>query len=253
MGNLVDELAKLTGVDPEKLRTKMASEATQERKAKRRAAEAEAAIEHSSQAPRYPGAEVLPLEEAREILESLDAPPANPKVDGVFDIETFTLPSVQIVRGDLSTGALHMQAEGSNLFVDGSLRVDGILKQDFRAGGLLVMGDIHAKHVVTTAEMACTGDLTVEGTLYGNCTNYGTNVWGRTKAKTVMSAKEHYFSFWGGADLDLLIDVYGDTPNLEEHDHCSSSMDEILRPEVGDAYEESVIFELLQAHGSILR
>ena len=35
-------------------------------------------------------------------------------------IETFTLPSVQIVRGDLSVDALHLPAEGSNLFVDGT-------------------------------------------------------------------------------------------------------------------------------------
>ena len=170
----------------------------------------------------------------------------------MYSTSTFGLLGVQIVRGPLKLDEFHMPKDGSNLFVEGSLSVEGIFKQDFGAGHLLVLGDLVASHVVTTSEIGCTGDLRVSGTLYGNCTNYGTNVWGKTAAHTVMSAKEHYFSFWGGSAIELLIDVYGDTPNLGSQDYSGTTMAEILNSEVSDWYNEDEVFELLKRSDTIL-
>jgi hypothetical protein len=61
-----------------------------------------------------------------------------------------------------------------------------------------------------------TGDLSVTGTLFGNCTNDLTSVLGKTSAKTLVSAKEHYFCFYGGRTIERIVDVYGDTPNLDD-------------------------------------
>jgi len=247
-----EELAKRLGISLEEFEAQVAKKAKEKQSSERLEAEEKAAGGHVSSAPLYPGAEVLSMARAREILSGIPPLPENPEVDGVFDPEVLTLPSVQLIRGPLELDSLHLPAEGSNLFIDGTLTVKGILKQDFRAGGLLVLGDMVASHIVTTGEIDCTGSLNVKGVLYGNCTNYGTNVWGPARLKTVMSAKEHYFCFWGGREIETLIDVYGDTPNLEGADYDGSCMEEFLHSDIGDGYNEEVVFELLKRYGTIL-
>jgi len=247
MGSLKDELAKKLNVPVDQ------QSSLDAKKFAREAAKERAAAEHAAVASRYPGAEVLSLAQARELLAKVDPTTANEEIDGVFDPETFTLPSVQRVKEAMVVDEFRLPPSGSNLVVEGSLTVNGVLKQDFRAGGLLVLGDLVADHIVTTGEIACTGAMTVQGVLYGNCTNYGTNVWGRTRAKVVMSAKEHLFSFWGGQDVDVLIDVYGDTPNLDGRNYDGKTMGEILISDVGDGYDEDVVFRLLKERGTILR
>ncbi|MCB0977171.1 MAG: hypothetical protein KDB02_06890, partial [Acidimicrobiales bacterium] len=143
---------------------------------------------------------------------------------------------------------LHMPAEGNTPIVDGDLIIDGLLKQDFRAGCLLVLGNLLAKHIVTTAQLQCAGDLEVSGTLFGNCTNYSTDVFGKTTAATAISAKEHYFCFYGGAAIATIVDVYGDTPNLDDATHSGTDM-----LAMDDVYDEEEAARLLKSVGSLLR
>lgn len=253
VGSISDELAKRLGLSKEAFVAKVDAQKTAERLAARRNAEERAAAQHAAAAPRYPGARALSLAEARAVLADVPSPPPNPCVEWIFDPETFTLPSVQWVDGPLELSELVLPAEGGHLFVGGSLTVRGLLQQDFRAGHLLVLGDLRAGHIVTTGEIACTGALEVEGLLFGNCTNYATNVWGPARADVLVSAKEHAFCFGSGVQARLVVDVTGGAPNLERTTHDGCSMHEILHDDFGDGYDERRVAELVRRRGTVLR
>lgn len=249
MSNLRDQLAKHLGMSRQQAEAK----AAEDNQSARRDAEQKSATEHGRAAPRYLDAELLSLDDARKILTNAPQRPATLEIEGEFDPELYLLPSVQHIDHDVVVDDLRLPAEGSNLIIEGNLTVKGILKQDFRAGALLVMGDLQAGHVLTTGELACAGELRVDGLLYGNCTNYGTNVWGKTTAPTVISAKHHYFSFWGGHDIGVLIDVEGDTPNLDARNYDGATMAEVVLPEFEDGFDDMAVFELVQHHGTVLK
>lgn len=253
MGSLTDELARRLGLSTADFQAKIAAQKSAERVAERHAAEERAAAAHLAQAPQYPGARGLTLAEARAVLAQVPPLPANPSVDGLFDPETFTLPSVQYHEGPLELPSLELRAGGSHLFVNGSLTVHGILQQEFRAGHLLVLGDLRARHLVTTSELACTGSLEIDGLLFGNCTNYSTNVWGPARADVLISAKEHAFCLWAGASARLVIDVTGGAPNLAHATHTGDTMHEVLHPDFGDGYDEQRVAALLRQLGTVLR
>ena len=86
VGSLVEQLAKLAGVSVEEFQAKIESNNSSERIAEKRSAEQEAATVHAKQAPLYPEAEVILMDEARALLESVPTP-SNPKVEGVFDLD----------------------------------------------------------------------------------------------------------------------------------------------------------------------
>lgn len=252
MGSLKEELARRAGISLEELERRAADKA-----AARRAAdvshEAEArARAHFDAAPRYPGAALMRPADVQALIDQVGQPPANAAVDGVFDPATWLGGrSVQLLRGPVELDGLVLPAEGSTLIVDGDLRVRGVLQQAFRAGGLLVRGTLAADHVVTTGEIAVTGDLVVGGTLVGNCTNYCTNVWGRTRAQTVISAKEHYFCCWGGLEAEMILDTE-ETPNLGARATAlGDAVAGYLRDDV-DLYDEVGVAEVLRAHGTLL-
>lgn len=248
-----EELARRLGLSPAAFEAKGAERKATERRAEQHAAEQRAAAEHLLVAPPYPGARGMSLAEARAVLAKVPPVPDDPQVEGIFDPETFTLPSVQCVEGPLELPELALPAEGSNLLIVGSLAVHGLLHQAFRGGHLLVLGDLHARHLVTTGEIACVGALTVEGVLYGNCTNYSTNVWGPARASVIISAKEHAFCFWGGVTAPLIIDVSGGAPNLAHATHGGDSMHQVLHPDLDDGYDERRVVELLRRRDSVLR
>lgn len=253
MSTLSDELARRLGISKEAFEARAAEKKREGALAARRDAEQRAATEHLLRAPRYPGAQPMTLAEARALLAKVPPLPANPAVDGLFDPETFTLPSVQWIDGAVELDELHLPAGGSNLIVAGALTVRGTLKQDFRAGGLLVLGDLRARHLVTTAELACTGDLTVDGVLFGNCTNYATNVWGKARAQVLISAKEHAFCFWGGHLAECTVDVEGGAPNLGGGQYTAATMHEVLDPDFGDGRDEAQVSALLRRRDTALR
>lgn len=212
----------------------------------------ERAAAHLATSVRFEGAEPLARDELESIVEAVGRLPTPLPVQGVFDPATWMLPSAQIIRGSIRLDTLHLPGECSNLIVDGDLEITGLLQQDFRAGGLLVRGALRAHHLVTTAEIAVTGAMTVTGTCFGNCTNYTTNVWGPARIGTLISAKEHYFSFWGGLEAERILDTEG-TPNLVARAHALyDAVDGLLAEDV-DLYDEDGVAEVLLARGTLLR
>ncbi len=220
---------------------------------KREAAQDDAATKHLASARRYPSAAPIKLSEVRALFSTFHAHFAElqqaARIDGVLDPEIFTLPSAQISDGDLTLDDFRLEGEGSNLIVRGNLTVKGILRQEFRAGGLVVFGRLSARHIVTTGKILCLGDLEVPGTLYGNCTNYATDVLGRARVGTLISVKEHLFSFWGGWSVGRVIDVKGGTSNLDQSGPAETRS---LRSEVEDLFEDEVVVATLRAHNSLL-
>jgi len=141
---------------------------------------------------------------------------ADTSIDGTIDLTSICSGTLRVHDGDLQLDELHLRAEGPSLFVDGNVRVSGLIQQEFRAGFLVVFGDLEAGDIATTAQIFVTGNLTVRGTLFGNCTNYLTSVLGHTRARVLVSAKEHYFCLYGGRTVGRVVDCYGDTPNLDD-------------------------------------
>lgn len=170
------------------------------------------------------------------------------EVDGVIDFACWVSGSERrLHEGSLELDELVMAPEGPSLFVAGDLTVRGVIQHGFRAGFLVVLGTLRVKSIATCAQIVVTGDLIVEDTIYGNCTNYMTSVLGTTKAHVLISAKEHYFCLYGGREVDVLVDTYGDTPNMEGAQHTG---DEALA--MDDAYDEVEAATKLRAGRSLV-
>lgn len=189
--------------------------------------------------------------EAMKVLRTHDAlfkkAEKSKSVDGVIDLECYCSKETRIIEGNLTLPSLHLESGGPSLFVAGNLDVKGLLKHDSRAGFLVVLGNLSADAIVTTSQIVIVGSLDVRDTIYGNCTNYTTAVLGRTKAKLLVSAKEHYFCFYGGKDIETIVDVYGDTPNLDDRDFDS---EEALA--MSDPYSDDEAAKLLAEGRSLL-
>ncbi len=256
MGSFKDKLLKAGAVSASEARRaddEGKGEPADAARHKREAAREQAATSHLASARRYPSAAPIRLSEVRDLFRpfhaQFDELQRAARIDGVLDPEIFTLPSAQIVVGDLEVDDLRLEREGSNLLVRGDLTVKGILRQEHRAGGLVVFGRLSANHIVTTGPILCLGDLEVPGALYGNCTNYATDVLGRASIGTLVSAKEHLFSFWGNWSVGGVIDVGGGTSNLDQYGPAETGR---LRPEVEDLLEDEAVVATLRAHGSLL-
>jgi hypothetical protein len=157
---------------------------------------------------------------------------------GVIDLESICSGEMRVHDGDLDLDELRLRAEGPSLFVDGNLVVRGLIEQEFRAGFLVVFGDLEARDVATTAQIFVTGNLTVHGTLYGNCTNYATSVLGHTRAKAIVSAKGHLFGSYGGRTAERVVDLRSRTELVDGID---------------SGYDERAVADVLRRGGSILR
>ncbi|MFK8003781.1 MAG: hypothetical protein AB8H86_29735 [Polyangiales bacterium] len=239
MGDLQSELLRKLGISP-------SAEPARSALARRFTAEARRArTKHERSARLYPGGEFVEAGELISILESVPEPPSTPLVEGDFDPDVFTARSTQVIRGDHSGDSLRMRAEGSDLIVMGNLFLNASLKQDFRGGALLVLGSLHAKSIVSTGEIDVVGDVEVADVLFGNCTNYGTNVWGRADVRVLVSAKGHHFSFWGGAQCEVIVDVEGATPNLKGCTFDGESMHQLLHGSF-DGHDEDHAYELIR-------
>lgn len=243
---LIKMLANQAGVSVEEFEAKVAEK-------KAAAAERDAEQAADDTAPEgdatYRGATLISNAAAVELVHRLPHVPEGTGVDGGVDPAVIlSSKRFELLPGGTRLDELRMPAEGNALIIDGDLTIDGLLKQDFRAGCLLVLGNLSAKHIVTTAQLQCAGDLKVFGTLFGNCTNYSTDIFGKTTAATAISAKEHYFCFYGGAAIATIVDVYGDTPNLNDATHCGRDM-----LAMDDAHDEDEAARLLESVGSLLR
>jgi hypothetical protein len=170
-------------------------------------------------------------------------------VDGVIDLACICSGTVRVHDGSLELDELCLRADGPSLFVDGDLKVRGLIEQEFRAGFLVVFGNLEARDIATTAEIFVTGDLTVHGTLFGNCTNYDTSVLGHTRSQVIVSVTEHYFCLYGGRTVGRIVDVYGDTPNLDDR----TDGEDALVDGIDGGFNQRAVSALLRGGGSILR
>lgn len=138
--------------------------------------------------------------------------------------------------------ALALPAESPSLFINGDLKVNGLIEQHFRGGFLVVFGNVEAVDMFCGAQIFITGSLTVKNTIFGNCTNYPTLVLGPVKAKTLISAKEHYFCFYGGRSIKRIVDAQGDTPNLEDAEYGV----DILVHGIDGGHDNDAVLKLLR-------
>lgn len=152
-------------------------------------------------------------------------------------------------EGDLVTDKLHLTADGPSLVVEGNLVVEDLLVQEFRAGFLIVFGNLNAKNIASSGQIFVTGNLSVGDTLFGNCTNYGTDVLGKTRARVLVSAREHYFGLYGGHSIERIVDVYGDTPNLGDVTLAKDA----LVDGIDFGFDEVAVVTRLRAGQSLLR
>lgn len=213
----------------------------------------DAAAAHAARSARYLGGRIATVAEARGLFEprAYELRNLSGEVTGAVDVETLLLPSVQVVDGDVTIDELRMSQEGSNLYILGDLTVSGRLVQPFRSNALVVFGSLRAHHVVTGAELLVFGDLEVPGVLYGNCTNYATNVLGAARVGTLVSCKDHMFSFWGARAIGELVRRHA-APNFEIYERAVGiRTGRAIDPAIGDPYDEASVAAALASRDDI--
>jgi len=220
---------------------------------RRQREEEEVAAAHAARSPKVLDARIATLAEARELFEprAYQLRNLSGEVEGSVDVETLLQPSVQVIDGDVTVDELRMGQEGSNLYVMGNLTITRRLFQPFRSGAIVVFGSLRAHHVITGAELLVFGDLDVTGVLYGNCTNYATNVLGAARVATLVSCKDHMFSFWGSRAIGELVRRHA-APNFEIYKAAAGvRTGRAIDPAIGDPYDEASIAAALHARDDI--
>jgi hypothetical protein len=254
MGSLKDQLlAKGLVAKPKASATPVGSAPIDPATLRRQREEEVAAAAHAASSPNYLGGRIVTIAAARELFETRAYQLRNlsGEVEGSVDLETLFLPSVQVVDGDVTVDELRMRQEGSNLMVLGDLTITGRLFQPFRSNAVVVFGSLRAHHVVTGAELLVFGDLDVTGVLYGNCTNYATNVLGAARVATLVSCKDHMFSFWGSRAIGELVRRHT-APNFETYESAAGiRTGRTIDPAIGDPYDEASIAAALHARDDI--
>ncbi len=191
----------------------------------------------------HPIRDTKPIDEAAatamfdDYAQAIELAASKDGVDGVIDLASICSGAVRVYDGSLELDDLHLRAECPSLFIDGDLTVRGIIEHEFRAGFLVVFGNLEAHDIVTTSQIFVTGDLTVRGTLFGNCSNFMTSVLGHTRSTTIVSAKEHSFCFYGGHTVERVV-TDGASALVDGVDH---------------GYDQSAVARLLRNGSSILR
>ncbi len=257
MGSFKD-LAKLKGFAEAGLVVRTAKEQnTDRREAELRKiddAKEAAAAAVVANAPHYPWARAGTLAEVRALLDvhaKAMAIAESQEIDATIDIAALVQPA-QIADGDQVIDSLLMPAEGTSLYVRGNLTVTHRVVQRFRAGTLVVFGSLRAHHIITTGQILVIGDLDVTGTMYGNSSNYATNVLGAAKIGTLISAKEHLFALLGGYTIGELVALDAPAPNYPIYARSTPVSTRTLDPAVGDAHDAAAIAAALSERGDVL-
>ena len=257
MGSFKD-LAKLKGFAEAGLVVRSAKEQnTDRREAELRkiddAKEAAAAVVVAN-APHYPWARAGTLAEVRALLDvhaNAMAIAESREIDATIDIAALVNPA-QIADGDQTIDSLLMPAEGTSLYVCGNLTVTNRVVQRFRAGTLVVFGSLRAHHIITTGQILVIGDLDVTGTMYGNSSNYATNVLGAAKVGTLISAKDHLFALLGGYTIGELVALDPPAPNYAIYARSTRLSTRTLDPAVGDAHDAAAVAAALSERNDVL-
>ncbi|MDQ3368742.1 MAG: hypothetical protein M3680_25210 [Myxococcota bacterium] len=205
-------------------------------------------------APHYPWARPGTLAEVRALLEAhamAFSLADRGEVEVSIDTTSLVQPP-QIAESDVAIEELRLPSEGTALYIRGDLTVSGRIVQRFRAGALVVFGSLRARHLVTTGPILVLGDLEVTGTMYGNCTNHATVVLGATKVGTLISAKQHMFSFLGPVTLGELVQVEPAAPNFAIYARTTPLSTRSLDPALGDPGEAAEIANALADRDDLL-
>jgi hypothetical protein len=254
MGSLKDQLlAKGLKATPKAVATPVGPAPIDPASLRREREDEEVAAAHAARSPRYLGARIATLAEARILFEprAYELRNLSGDVEGGVDVERLLQPSVQVVDGDVTVDELRLGQEGSNLYILGDLTVTGRLFQPFRSNALVVFGSLRAHHVITGAELLVFGDLDVSGVLYGNCTSYATNVLGAARVGTLVSCKDHTFAFWRSRVIGELVRRHA-APNFETYASAAGiRTGRAIDPAVGDPYDEASIAAALHARDDI--
>jgi cytoskeletal protein CcmA (bactofilin family) len=257
MGSLKD-LAKLRGLSESGLVARSSEQQNQQRKAneqQQRDSEREAAAaQRISEAPAYPWARPGNLAEVRGLLSPLQTMfniVGNSEVESLLDADAFIDPP-QIVDGELNIDSLLMPTEGTGVYIRGNLTVTHRIVQRFRAGTLVVLGSLRAKHIITSGQILVTEDLHVSGTVYGNCTNHATSVLGTSTIGTLISAKSHMFALLGAVKIGELLAVDEPAPNFKIYSRCNPMSTRRINPDLADQDDPASVAAALASNDAIL-
>jgi hypothetical protein len=90
--------------------------------------------------------------------------------------------------------------DAANIVIDGDFVVDGVLERRGDAGSLIVLGELHAGHIVTTEDggIVAAGGLDVRGVLVGEGERWPTHVLGDATVGTLIGLRNHEFFFHRG-------------------------------------------------------
>jgi len=218
MGSFKD-LAKLPGLAKAGLKVMSATEQHQARRDAALRAGAEraeaAAAAHLATVPHYPWARLATLAEIRALLNAhamAFSIAGRGEIPAILDIEALVGPAQ--LADDVTLDDLVLPAEGSALFVRGNLTVTHRLVQRPRAGLLVVIGNLRARHLITSGPILVLGDLDVPGTLYGNSTSHSTIILGTAHVGTLIPVLRHGFAPLAAYTIDAVLDPDGDAPHL---------------------------------------
>ena len=257
MGSFKD-LAKLPGLSKAGLQVRTATEQQQAQRDDelhaRQARDEAAAASFLAGVPHYPWARVATLAEIRALLAEHALAfqiAGRGEIEARIDPAALVHPG-QIVDGDVTLDELVLPAEGSALYVRGDLTVHKRLIQRPRAGLLVVVGALRARHVITTGAILVLGELEVTGTLYGNSTSDDTIALGATRIATLIAAKRHLISPLGSYAIDTLVDPDGDAPNFKIFARTTPRSPRTIDPGIGDAHDASAIAQALATRDDVL-
>lgn len=257
MGSFKD-LAKLPGLAKAGLKVMTASEQQQAKRddalrAQREREEA-AAAQVLAGVPRYPWARTATLAEARALLvehQLAFSIAGRGEIAAIMDLEALVAPP-QLAEGDVTLDELVLPAEGSALYVRGDLTIAGRIVQRPRAGLLVVVGALRARHVITSGPIVVLGDLDVPGTLYGNSTSDTTIVLGAARVGTLIAVKRHGFAPLGAYTIGALLDPDGDAPNMAIFARTAPHAPREIDPAIGDPHDAAAIAEALATRDDVL-
>lgn len=153
------------------------------------------------------------LEPYREHFVALDARGFVDSIDPEVLIDS---PDVLVYDGDYEVDALHLEAHTPSVIVMGNLRVRDLLRQDFQAGALTVLGDLHAGTIATEGEIFAGGNIVADQLAYGCSATRGMKSLGRMQTPWLIADRGYVFAPAGGLDAGVFIDLEGGTDELVE-------------------------------------
>lgn len=123
----------------------------------------------------------------------------DPVIGIEVDPSVFAIDGASACRGGRIAELIVPDRNGSVL-VEGDLGIDGVLEQPFRSSPVIVSGDLRCRSLCTDGYLVVIGDLVVDDTFYGCCTNYPTIVFGSARIGSLLLDRNHHFGLHGALE-----------------------------------------------------